>query len=1257
MGESATHRLKALLCVSVAIVMILTVLPSMQSSFSDDKKRSAEILANGSRTFNVGIVDYTGSVSTLNPFVYTTSAEYETIYPSYSKLLTYDINAKMIGDLATSWSLSPDGLTWNFKLAQNAYFVDPAAPNSTAHQVTAKDVIWTFWEVNNDTGNHLSRYLNVGGVGIIDRMWTGTNQWDLYLSTKSTYAPFIGALTTIPIVPEYIWGHFTGSVTPRNYRNLPPIGSGAFYCTVNSVPVSGPAILKRNPQWFQETNRGWQLHVDTLQLKNEMNPDTAWAHLTSTPPLIDVYLNVAPSLYLNPPGGQPPGILRWAQSTGFVYEYQLNQLDQARRTQYENAGLMNRGGTSNPLLLDPIVKLAMAMCVDKQAFVDQALLGLGTVADSLVPDCNPWHYTYPNPVQYNPTAARALLMSAGWAYDSTGAPATSTTVPLYKAGGTSGLDFRLMTLNQNTEWIVGSNLLSQSAALAGVKLNVWVVSMSYMLSAWYAGNYDTYLWNWLFTPTSDPSTDCLSVDTTMAIGSWSSSYWHNASYDSLYNRSLVAMDPVARRQLTDQMQASIYEDHNDQLVAYTKNLYAASTYNWDGPSYGDWAAHWTLTPDQAYPWLYMQLSPVDNHAPVVMVGQRSFTGSEGTPIQFFGSATDGSPLLYQWYWGDGTSSGWQTSASTSHTYASGGVYKAYLAAQEQGTADGFIGWSNTTVLVVGDDHAPTISSIWMRPSTGLEQWTVVRFVANATDLDGDPLYYNWDFGDGYTGTGRDANHTFSTGGSYIVTVRVDDGYIGPGRPAIATKVVSVKINHPPVISIIPSQTVPSKRTARFNAMASDADLDTMRFTWVWDDGTISVTTTPTNVTHVYVQKGVFSLYVYADDLTGLPGHNVSALCIVTSIPLGSPPYGLTLSVNRSAIYTTQSVMFTASARDPTGDGMRFRINCGDGTSIVRDVPGTANDALVTVTAAHTYLTAGAMAARLYVSDGLDNITLVTPVTVTVTLNDPPSVTPLTNKKVWAGNSTPFSAVAFDPDGDPMRYTWNFGDGTPLQAGASTTHVYAKAGMYTFTVYVDDLKGIAGHNVSRSATASVAFNLALAVGWNFISLPLSGFGYKASTLGLATGDMISSWNSTTQSYDHTYIKGISPPSANFTIAPSTGYWIWVAAAKTLHLYGSVPTTVQSKSFNLPTTGGWIAAGFLGVNAVYHASDIATMYSGSGAVTLVAYYEPAGRYHVCIIAVPGPNNFLLVPGLGYWVWITAGPGGTLSYMPDDAHYGVL
>jgi len=1233
--------------VTVLIALVMLAAPVLQIGGKSVGPVGDVAAAPGTRVFNVGLVDLTGSVSTLSPFMYTMSAEFDVIWPCYSTLLTYDLNAKIIGDLATSWSVAPDGLTWNFKLAQNAYFINRTNPLSTAHPVTAADVIWTFNELATNPKNHLSSYFLTGTVSLLDSMWTGANQWDFFVKTKTPFAPFLGAMTVIPIVPEYIWGHLKNPDTPTTYKNLDITGSGAFYYDIVGLPSAGIATLQKNPQWFQEANKGWQLHINTLNYKNAMDDAGAWTSLDLG--LTDVFLNVAPAQYIDKiVNNTDPNskFIGWAQSTGFVYEYQLNQLSLAQRD-----ALGMHAGSNNQLLLDPTVKLAMAMCVNKPQFITEVVLGLGTVADSLVPDSNPWHYTYPTPLVYDPVAARQLLMDAGWAFDSTGAPAISTTVPLYKAGGLDPLSFRMLTLT-GSDWLLGSNLLKEWAALGGVLLTVDVMSTNQANSAWYAGNFDTWLWDWVFTPTSDPSTDCLQVDTSMAIGSWSGSYWANAEFDALYNRSLVTMDPVARRALTDRMQAMIYEDHNDQLIAYTKYLYAANTVNWYGPSFGNWAAHWTLMPDQGYPWLYMQLSPVDNHAPTVAIGSPTFEGFKGDLIPVFGSATDGSTLEYQWYWGDGSKTGWQTSASQSHTYANDGIYTAYFAAREQGTADGFISVNQTTITVIdASNRAPTISSITMTPSSGLEEWTLVKFEATATDLDGDGLSYNWNFNDTYTGMGRIVNHTFATGGSYLVTLKVDDGHPGPGRPAIATKAVSVKINHPPVISIQSSQTAMWKTNVYFNATASDADLDTMRFTWVWGDGSTLVTITPLNVTHAYSQKGIYNVDVYANDMTGLAGHNVSARDRVTIKGASSPPHTLSLSVDDTTPWVSQTVTFTAEAKDGTGDAMRFTINCGDGTYVVVNTPETTNNKLVTVTATHRYFLAGAMTAWLYVYDGQDNTTgTLVPVDLTVTLNRLPVVTPLTNKNIWQGSSTTFTAVAVDADLETLRYTWNFGDGTPLQAGASTTHTYAKAGIYTFTVYVNDLTGLAGHNVSSSATASVAFNLALVVGWNFVSVPVVGFGYNASTIGLLTGSVIVSWNSATQAYDKNYIKGISPLSADFAIAPNAGYWVWVAAARTLHLYGSIPTTVQSNVFVVPGGGGWVAVGFASLKTTWNAQNITGtttvpgFYSGSGNVTLVAKYT--GVYVTFIKGTP-MNNFALVPGVGYWCWATA--SGALSYIP--------
>ncbi|TDE85564.1 PKD domain-containing protein [Deinococcus sp. S9] len=163
----------------------------------------------------------------------------------------------------------------------------------------------------------------------------------------------------------------------------------------------------------------------------------------------------------------------------------------------------------------------------------------------------------------------------------------------------------------------------------------------------------------------------------------------------------------------------------------------------------------------------------------------SFTwvpGSADGVVSFQATAqsTLGQITAYEWAFGDGTSA---TGPAVSHTYAGDGPYVVTLIVRDETGASARV---DKTVTPPDVPTAGVISaSFTATNSTTVSR--MVNFAATASTTVGTISSYQWDFGDGSTGTGQTTAHTYADTATYTVTLTVRDS---TGSSKVVTKNVT-----------------------------------------------------------------------------------------------------------------------------------------------------------------------------------------------------------------------------------------------------------------------------------------------------------------------------------------------------------------------------------------------------------------------------------------------------------------------------------
>ncbi|MGC4113157.1 MAG: PKD domain-containing protein [Myxococcales bacterium] len=217
--------------------------------------------------------------------------------------------------------------------------------------------------------------------------------------------------------------------------------------------------------------------------------------------------------------------------------------------------------------------------------------------------------------------------------------------------------------------------------------------------------------------------------------------------------------------------------------------------------------------------------------------------------------------------------------------------------------------------------------------------------------------------------------------------------------------------------------------------------------------------------------------------------------------------------------------------DPDGTVADYKWSFGDGTT----TPGAQVQ--------HAWGKPGPFDVTLIASDD-QGATATARLSLTVTLrsNQPPRAHAGPNQTGNPGIPVLFDGSnSFDPDGTTEAFEWDFGDGSPKQAGVLAAHAYAKLGTFTVTLTVTD-KGATGSSTAQVQIVEPDYTGTYSVNANPATLKCSGTDAK-----WVPTQLVLTISGTTAKADET-IPG--QPSFNLHYEGT-----WNPTARTFHMTGT------------------------------------------------------------------------------------------------------
>ncbi|UAY51015.1 PKD domain-containing protein [Ferruginibacter albus] len=383
----------------------------------------------------------------------------------------------------------------------------------------------------------------------------------------------------------------------------------------------------------------------------------------------------------------------------------------------------------------------------------------------------------------------------------------------------------------------------------------------------------------------------------------------------------------------------------------------------------------------------------------------------------FNNVSSGNNLTYAWSLGSGTSS----AQNPTTTYPADGTYSVKLVitdingCKDSLQKDNYINVQTAKASFTLDDSATSCPPLNV-------QFTNTSINANSIQ---------WNFGDGATSTNANPTHSYSTSGTYIVTLITNGagGCIDSSKHTVQIFSPNISLSYSPLNSC-------STLNATFHATSTGPITS---YTWNFGDGDTAASVNP-DITHLYSTPGVYLPKITAHDISGcsIPVTGSDSIHITKS--------NVNFTANDTVVCSGEAIGFT-NAVTSTSSIASYQWNFGDGTISSQPNP------------THKYISAGIYSVKLVVTtiNGCaDSITKNNYIKV----NTVPDIS--ITKPVSGCVQVPvtFNGVWNNADTSTIHWSWTFGNGNTSALQNPVTQLYNTAGNFPVLLIAQSLSGCA-----------------------------------------------------------------------------------------------------------------------------------------------------------------------------------------------------